>query len=99
MLLTQSVDLVNYCKHAELMSRVGKHPQRQFTELGFGRKQEAKRRREDYTSSLYLQDDTFIALVSMPKSFDTVQETVRFAVGTTVILCVIFPLTKGPSSS
>lgn len=53
---------------------------------------------EDSTTSLYLRDDTFIVLVSMPKSFDTVHETVRFAVGTTLILCVILPLTKGLSS-
>lgn len=54
---------------------------------------------QDSTTSLYLRDDTFIVLVSMPKSFDTVHETVRFAVGTTLILCVIFPLTKGLSST
>lgn len=54
---------------------------------------------EGCTTSLYLQDDTFIVLVSMPKSFDTVQDTVRLAVGTTLILCVILPLTKGLSSS
>lgn len=45
-------------------------------------------------SIVYLQDDTFIALVSTPNELDTVQETVRFAEGTTEIWCVIFPLMK-----
>lgn len=54
---------------------------------------------EDCTTTLYLQDDTFIALLAVPNSLVTEQVTVRFAVGTTVILCVIFPLMKGLSSS
>ena len=41
--------------------------------------------------SKHLQDDTFRDLESEPKSLITVQVTVRFAAGTTVILCVIFP--------
>lgn len=49
--------------------------------------------------TLYLQEDTFIALESLPSLLVTVQWTVRFAEGTTLILCVIFPLMKGLSPS
>lgn len=48
---------------------------------------------------MYLHEDTLIVLVSTPKSFDTVHVTDRLAVGTTLILCVTLPLTKGLSSS
>lgn len=57
------------------------------------------RRDEACTTSMYLHEDTLIVLVSTPKSFDTVQDTDRLAVGTTLILCVTLPLTKGLSSS
>lgn len=69
---------------------------RQVTELEEMRE---ARRDEACTTSMYLHEDTLIVLVSTPKSFDTVQDTDRLAVGTTLILCVTLPLTKGLSSS
>lgn len=47
----------------------------------------------------YLREDTSMVHVSAPNSLDTVHETVRLMVGTTVILCVTLPLRKGLSSS